>query len=62
MSGNNKKLYKYAGKFDDQHQYKAIIETAMVSTPELFTDNIPISPIQSVMWKIQVQENHSVSF
>ena len=22
---NIKKLYKYAGKFDDQHQYKAVI-------------------------------------
>ena len=29
-----KKLYKSAGKCDDQHQSKSIIEAAMVSTPE----------------------------
>ena len=32
-----------AGKYDDQQQYKAIIEAAMVSIPEVFTHNIPIS-------------------
>ena len=31
---NIKKLYKSAGKCDDQHQSKSIIEAAMVSTPE----------------------------
>ena len=31
---NIKKLYKQAGKCDDQQQFKDIIETAMVSTPE----------------------------
>ena len=31
-----------AGRCDDQHQYKEIFEAAMVSTPELFTDNSPI--------------------
>ena len=29
---NTKKLYKTAGKCDDQNQYKTIIEAAMVST------------------------------
>ena len=31
--GNIKNLYKSAGQFDDQQQYKVIIEAAMVSTP-----------------------------
>ena len=42
MSGNIKKLYTYSGKFDYQHQYKAIIEVAMVSNSEIFTNNSPI--------------------
>ena len=33
---NIKKLYKYAFKCDCQQQYKAIIESVMVSTPEGF--------------------------
>ena len=43
---NIKKLYKYDGKCEDQHQYKDVIEAAMVSTPEGFTDHGPISPGQ----------------
>ena len=39
-----KKLYKTAGKCDDQQQYKAIIEAEMVSTPEGFTDNSLMTP------------------
>ena len=39
---NIKKLYKSSVKCDDQQQYKAIIESAMVSTPEGFTDNCPM--------------------
>ena len=31
---NIKKLYKIAGKCDYQQQYKAIIKSCMVSTPE----------------------------
>ena len=31
-----------AGKCDDQQQYKAIIEAAMVSTPEGFYDKSPM--------------------
>ena len=42
---NIKKLYKQAGKCDDQQQFKDILEAAMVSTPEGFTDNIPRSPM-----------------
>ena len=41
---NIKKFYKQAGKFDDQQQFKDILEAAMVSTPEGLIDNIPISP------------------
>ena len=42
--GNIKQLYKYSGKCDDQKQYKAIIEVAMVSTHEVFTHNSSIPP------------------
>ena len=41
---NIKKLYKHAGKCDNQKQFKYILEASMVSTPEGLTDNIPISP------------------
>ena len=34
-----KKLYKSAGKFDNQEQYKAILESSMVSTTEWITYN-----------------------
>ena len=44
---NIKKLYKHAGNFDDQKQLKCILEAAIVSTPELFTYDMPISPITS---------------
>ena len=40
---NIRKLYKQAGQFDDQQQFKDIIEALMVSTPESFNDNSPIS-------------------
>ena len=32
-------MYKSAEKCDKQHQYKFILEQAMVSTPEGITDN-----------------------
>ena len=38
-----KKLYTSDGKFEDQLEFKAIIEESMVSTTEVFTDNSPIS-------------------
>ena len=44
--GNTKIIYKTAGICDDQHQYKAILEAAMVSSPEGCTDNSPMPPSQ----------------
>ena len=38
---NIKKLYKSAGKCDDKHQYKSILEAGMVSTTEGLTENSP---------------------
>ena len=35
------------GKYDNQQQFKYIIEAAMVSTPEGFTNNSPIYPMIS---------------
>ena len=42
---NIKKLYKQAGKCDNQKQCKDILESSMVSSPEVFTDNSHISPL-----------------
>ena len=39
-----KKLYKQAGKCDEQQQFTDILEVDLVSNPEGFTDNIPIYP------------------
>ena len=39
---NTNKLYKHAGKCDDQQKFKDIIEVNMVSNPEGFTNNSPI--------------------
>ena len=36
---NIKKTYQHAVKWDDQQNLKDIIDAAMVSTPEGFTDN-----------------------
>ena len=44
---NVKILYKQAGKCDDQQQFKDIIESSMVSTPEVFTEDSSISPMIS---------------
>ena len=44
---NIKTVYEQASKCDEQQQFKDILEADMVSTPEGFTDNIPISPITS---------------
>ena len=51
MCGGKNRLYKSSGKYDYQKQCKAIIEAEMLSTPEIFTDNSPMSPIQSVTVK-----------
>ena len=45
---NINKLYTSAVNYDNQQQYKDTIEAAMFSTPEIFTDNIPMSPGPSV--------------
>ena len=44
---NIKKLYKHAGKCDNQQQFKYILESDMVSTPEVFNDESPIYPMIS---------------
>ena len=41
---NINKLYKHAEKCNNQQQLKDILEATMVSTPEGFTYNSPISP------------------
>ena len=38
---NIKKIYQHAGKCDDQQNLKDILNAAMVSTPELVTNNNP---------------------
>ena len=40
---NINKLYNHADKCDDQKQLKDILDAAMVSTPEGFTNNSPRS-------------------
>ena len=62
MTKKHQEVIKSAGKFDYQQQYNAILESEMVSTPEVGTDNSPMSPRQYVTVKILVQENYSVSF
>ena len=44
MSGKTKKLYTSAGKCNDQLQFKEILKALMVSTPDKFIDNSPMSP------------------
>ena len=41
---NINKLYQHAGKCENHQQFKYIIEAAMVSTTELFSNNSAISP------------------
>ena len=48
MFGKIKKLYRYDVRCDDQQQYIAIIEAAMVSTAALITDNSLISMLMCV--------------
>ena len=38
---NIKNIYQHAGKCDDQQNLKDIIDAAILSTPERFTDNSP---------------------
>ena len=46
MFEKNWKWYKTVGRGDDQHNYKAILEASMVSTPEVCTDKSPMTPNQ----------------
>ena len=48
---NIKKLYTSSVKCNYQLQFKVIIEASMVTTPEIFTDNIPMSPGPPVIFK-----------
>ena len=48
-------LYKSTVKIDYQQQYKAILEAAMLSIPEVFTNNINMSSGPSVTVKILVR-------
>ena len=41
------KIYKNAGKCDDQQQYKDIIEAATISAPEGYNEKIMMTPNQS---------------
>ena len=59
---NIKKLYKHIGKWDDQKQFKDILEAAMVSTPEGFTNNSPISPMTSTPFKKPSAKKRSCLF
>ena len=43
---NIKKLYKHAGKCDNQQQFKDILEAAIFSSPEGFTNNSPKYPMK----------------
>ena len=40
-------IYQHAGKCDNQQNLKDIIDAAMVSTSEEFTDNSPNEPMKS---------------
>ena len=47
MSSKHQLIIQKAGKCGDQKQFNNILEDAMVSTPEGFTNDSPISPITS---------------
>ena len=51
MSLKHQKVYKQAVKCDYQKQFKDILEATMFSTPEGFTDNIPIYIMTSTPFK-----------
>ena len=48
---NIKKIYKHAGKCDDQQNLKYIIDTSILSTPERVTDNSPYVHMTSITFK-----------
>ena len=45
------KLYRSSVKYNNQQQYKAIIEASMVSSSERCTDNSKMSPGHAVTFK-----------
>ena len=47
-TNNIKKLYQQAGKCDDQQNLKDILDTTIVSTLEVLTDNSPNVPMTSI--------------
>ena len=51
MYEKHKMVIQNCWKCNDQQQYKTIIDSEMVSTPDGFTDNIPISTRHSVTVK-----------
>ena len=53
MSWKHQKIYKQASKCDDQKQFKDILDDAMISTLEGFTNGIPIFPMTSTPVKKQ---------
>ena len=57
---NIKKIYQHAGKCYDQQNLKDIIEAAILSTPERFTDNITNVHMTSSPSKKLVLGNHCV--
>ena len=56
-----KKLYRYDGRCDDQQQYIAILEAAMLSTTEGNTNKSPMSMIISVPVNNYGAKNHNIS-
>ena len=48
---NIKEVYKQAVNCDNQQQFKDILKSGMVYTPERFTNNSPISPMTSTTFK-----------
>ena len=48
---NIKKIYQHAGKCDNQHNLKDIIDAAIVSTPEEVTRDSPSLPMTSTPLK-----------
>ena len=57
---NIKKIYQHAGKCDDQQNIKDIIDAAVLSTPEVVTDNSPNIRMTPKPVKNQVLGNHCV--
>ena len=57
-----KKFYKYAGKSDVQKQYKAIIESDIVLTPERITKTIPTEMATSGITKNSSAKKNFINF